>query len=80
MVRAMTHLAPEALRAARAILKWSTADLARESGVAPMTINAIENGRPARAGTAERLSATLAAQGVEVLGEPTPGARRLPRE
>lgn len=45
-----------------------------------MTINAIENGRPARVGTAERLSATFASQGVEVLGEPTPGARRLPRE
>lgn len=76
----MTHLAPEALRAARAILKWSTADLAREAGVAPMTINAIENGRPARASTAEKIAATFTTHGVEVLGEPTPGARRTPRE
>lgn len=74
----MTHIAPEALRAARAILKWSTADLAREAGIAPMTVNAIENGRPYRAGTAEAIIATLAAHGVEILNGGAPGARMKP--
>lgn len=75
----MTHLAPEALRAARAILKWSTQDLARESGVAPMTINALENGRPYRVGTGDTLIAVFARHGVEILNGDAPGARMRPQ-
>lgn len=71
----MTDLTPEALRAARGILKWSTRDLAEASGVNSMTINAMENGRPYRADTAQKIVATLRTHGVEVLGEPSPGAR-----
>lgn len=71
----MTHLSPESLRAARALLKWSTLDLAEASGVAPMTINGIENGRPFRASTARTLIETFAAHGVEILNGDAPGAR-----
>lgn len=74
-VDGMTVLAPEAIRAARAIMKWSTRDLAEASGVNAMTINAMENGRPYRAGTAEKVTAAFRAHGVEVFGEPSPGAR-----
>lgn len=76
----MTHLTPEGLRAARAILKWTMRDLADKAGLGLVTINAVENGRPARASTAEKIAATFTAHGVEVLGEPSPGARRIPRE
>lgn len=75
MLGRMTDLAPEAIRAARGILKWSTRDLADASGVNPMTINAMENGRPYRADTAQKVIAVLKARGVEVYGEPSPGAR-----
>lgn len=75
----MPYIDPRALRAARAILKWSTQDLARESSLAPMTINAMENGRPYREGTGEKLIATFAAHGIEILNGDAPGARVMPR-
>lgn len=71
----MTNLSPEACRAGRAILKWSTRDLAARSGVAWTTINQIENGKPFRQSTAERIAAAFSAEGVELLNGEAPGAR-----
>jgi len=70
-------LTPEAMRAARAILHWSMRHLAEQSGVGVATINAIENGRPCRAATAQSLVATFARHGVEVLPAPRAGARLI---
>jgi transcriptional regulator with XRE-family HTH domain len=68
-------LTPEAMRAGRALLKWTMRDLASKSGVGLVTINAIENGRPYRDGTAETLVATFASHGVDLLNGDAPGAR-----
>lgn len=73
-------LPPESLRAARAILKWTMRDLARESTVAFSTVYLIENGkRDALSGEdpiAAKIVATFAAHGVEILPPPRAGARR----
>ena len=74
----MTRLLPEACRAARAILRWSTEDLAKESGVAGTTINRLENGVAGRISTEGKLIATFAANGVEILNGDSPGARLRP--
>lgn len=73
------NLTPEAMRAARALLKWTMRDLATESGVALATINAAENGRAPRAATATALVEAFAAHGVEILNGDAPGARMRPR-
>ena len=73
-----THLTPEALRAGRAILKWSMRDLAHESGAGVATINALENGqrsRAAHAATIEKIVATFTRHGVDILPPPHAGAR-----
>lgn len=68
-----------ACRAARAILRWTTDDLAKAAGVSTSTINRLENlsdeSAPARAGTVAKLTATFAANGVEILDGGKPGAR-----
>jgi transcriptional regulator with XRE-family HTH domain len=71
----MAKLTPEACRAGRAILKWSMRDLAAESGVAWTTINQLENGKPVRASTEERLAEAFAAHGVEITNGDGTGAR-----
>lgn len=71
----MTKLQPEACRAGRAILRWTTEDLTRESGVAGTTINRLENGLPSRASTEAKLVEAFARHGVEVLNGDAPGAR-----
>lgn len=71
----MTKLMPEACRAARAILRWTTEDLTEHSGVAGTTINRLENGLPTRASTEARLIEAFAAHGVEILNSDSPGAR-----
>lgn len=68
-------LTPEAMRAARALLKWTMRDLAEKSGVSLPTINAAENGRPPRAATEAALVDCFAAHGVEILNGEAPGAR-----
>lgn len=68
-------ITPEACRAARALLRWTTLDLANQSGVATTTINRLENGEPFREGTADKLIFAFRMAGVEVLGQPKPGAR-----
>lgn len=60
-------ITPEALRAARAILKWGVRDVASASGVSWMTIHEAENGRPLRTSTAAKIIAALTAQGVEII-------------
>jgi DNA-binding MarR family transcriptional regulator/DNA-binding XRE family transcriptional regulator len=80
-------LTPAACRAARALLKWTTRDLARVSGVAFTTINKLERGMPVREATARKLIDGFAASGVAVLVDrcsegaalqsaPFPGIRR----
>lgn len=72
----MTLIAPASLRAARAILQWRLEDLVRESGVALSTVHRLEQaiGKP-HAATSEKLIATFAAHGVEILPSPAVGAR-----
>lgn len=72
------RLKPEACRAERAILRWSTEELTAQSGVAGTTINRLENGMPTRASTEAKLIAVFAAHGVEVLNGEAPGARLKP--
>jgi transcriptional regulator with XRE-family HTH domain len=67
-------LTPAACRAARALLKWSTRDLARESGVAFTTINRIEAGAEPRAATAQKIQAAFARFGVRLVAPPETGA------
>lgn len=69
------NLTPEAMRAGRALLKWTMRDLATESGVALATINAAENGRAPRVATASALVDAFARHGVEILNGDAPGAR-----
>ena len=68
-------LTAEGCRAGRALLKWSTRELARRAGIAFTTINQIENGAPFRRSTAEKLIGAFAAHGVELLDSGGPGAR-----
>lgn len=73
-----SQLTPEAMRAARAILKWTMRDLARESGVGLATINALENEqrtRAAQAATAAKIVASFIRHGVDILPPPHAGAR-----
>ena len=80
----MTYeLTPEAMRAARAILKWSMRDLRDASGVSLATINAIENGQRRRAAhdaTATKIVDAFTSAGVELLPPPADGARRIADE
>jgi transcriptional regulator with XRE-family HTH domain len=39
------HMAPALVRAARAVLDWTMADLAERSGVSPVTVRDYENGK-----------------------------------
>lgn len=73
------RLRGEACRAARAILRWTTDDLAKASGVATSTINRLENDQPSRAGTEQKLIETFATHGVEILNGDAPGARVRPQ-
>jgi len=60
-------ITPEALRAARALLKWGTRETADASGVSWMTISEAENGRPLRKSTADKIVSAFAAHGVEIV-------------
>ncbi len=60
---------PEACRSGRALLKWSMRDLADQSGIAWTTINRLEAGAEARAGTAAKIIAAFAAHGVELVAD-----------
>lgn len=73
-------LTASASRAARALLEWSKRDLAAKSGVALGTIQRIETGGDFYATTGDKLIATFAAHGVEILNGDAPGARLRPAE
>lgn len=60
-------LTPDACRAARAILRWSVADLVREARVSPNSIQKIEAGETVRQATSERIVDAFEAHGIEVL-------------
>ena len=70
-----TALPGAACRAGRALLKWSVLELAHEAKVSPNTIVKLENGGVIRSRSAMRIRARFAREGVELLDEPTPGAR-----
>jgi len=70
------------LRAARALLKWSANDLARESGIGSATIQRYEiaEGIPnANVKTLGLIKQTLETAGIEFIGSPDkdPGVRLL---
>lgn len=51
-------------RAARALLGWSIADLAKAAGVGVMTVNRFEAGSPVRASSTNLIEAAFAAAGL----------------
>ena len=55
----------EQIKAARAVLGWSTRNLAERTGVAPNTVSRFENGADAYGETLAKLQTTLEAQGIE---------------
>lgn len=68
------------IKAARALLGWTAADLAHESHVGWATIQrfeATEGVPPSRGGTLEKVKAALEAAGIEFIGDPivSPGVR-----
>ncbi len=70
------------IRAARALLRWTAADLAEASGVGTATIKRLEvqDGVPGvHAKTLQAIQAALEAAGIEFLGSPDdrPGVRLL---
>lgn len=52
---------------ARAALKWSTQDLAREAGVGANTVNRFEDGQDARVSSVEKMRVALEAAGIEFI-------------
>ena len=73
-------LIPEQIRAARAALGWSAADLAKESGLSLRTIQALENSEnleTTRKSSLLALRFTLESAGIEFIGGPEdrPGIR-----
>jgi predicted transcriptional regulator len=68
-------LSGDACRAGRALLRWSVLELAHQAKVSPNTIVKLENGAAIRPKSAMRIRARFAHEGVELLDEPTPGAR-----
>lgn len=60
-------LTPEALRAARGLLKWGVRDVAAAAGVSWTTVSQFENGRDVRLSTLNKIVSALEAQGVEVI-------------
>ncbi|MBL6458833.1 helix-turn-helix domain-containing protein [Belnapia sp. T6] len=76
-------LHPAQLRAARALLDWTRADLASAASTTERTITRLETGRnTARAGTAAALRRALEAAGVEFIdangGGPGVRLRHMP--
>jgi transcriptional regulator with XRE-family HTH domain len=72
------------IRAARALLGISAADLAERSGVTWKTVQRYESADgvpPSRGGNLERVQQALEEAGVEFIGDPetTPGVRLKPR-
>ena len=64
------------IRAARALLGWTAADLADQSGVTRFTIQRLEQSNglpPSRSQTLDEIQRALEAAGVEFIGTPDDG-------
>jgi transcriptional regulator with XRE-family HTH domain len=64
------------IRAARALLRWTTEDLAREAGLASRTIKRFEQTEgipPSRSSTLAQIQRVLEAAGIEFIGTPEQG-------
>lgn len=72
-----TTLSAPACRAARALIGWSLDDLADAVGLSRDSISRFESGTAStmRASNQRKVIAAFRAHGVEVFGEPAPGAR-----
>ena len=55
------------IKMARAAVGWGVRELAEKAGVNPNTVNRIENGRDAMAGTLSKIQVALESAGVEFL-------------
>lgn len=62
-------MTPSQLRMARAALKWSVRDLAREAGITANTISRIENGADTRTSTLRALKTTLEENGIYFIAQ-----------
>lgn len=71
----MTRLTPEANRAARAILRWSVRDLAREAGIALSTVHSFEKTGSATKTTIGKMVAAYERHDVEITNGNGTGAR-----
>lgn len=61
------------IRAARALLNWKQADLAKESGVAESTVKLVERGAvDTRSGTLEKLQGAFEKAGVQFIPDGSP--------
>lgn len=74
----MAKLTSAACRAGRALLKWSTRDLAREAEISPNTVFLVESDRPFRAETEAKIKAAFERHGVEITNGEGTGARLRP--
>lgn len=73
-------ITPEHIRAARAVLKWGTRDLAAASGVSLSTVTQFENGSDVLKTSADKIQATLEGLGIEFLDSGAPGIRWRKKE
>lgn len=81
----MDLIASEQIRAARALLRMTAADLAIRSGVGLATIKRLEAGDgvpPAHAKTLDELTKALESAGIEFIGTPddNPGVRLITKK
>lgn len=67
MENRQVHEIASRVRRMRRMQEWTQVDLAQQAGVAPGTVNSIENGRPVRPGN---LRAVLDALGIPMPSEP----------
>lgn len=70
-------LTPQACRAARALLNWTTRDLQREAELSPNTLSDVENGRPFTEATSAKIVAAFARHNVEITNGDGTGAKLL---
>jgi transcriptional regulator with XRE-family HTH domain len=56
-------------RAARALLGWSAADLAKAGGFGIMTVKRLEGGQPVNAASMDRIVSTLEGAGVILIAK-----------
>lgn len=72
------NLAPQHVKAARALLDWSAKDLAAHSSVGISTVKVFESGKPVRESSKDAMIEALDKAGVELLNGGRMGARLKP--